>query len=263
MVLHHFLCQAQCEFCGSMRYFGELPRGTGFPGAAGPFPIAMSTSRFHFLLGVLQGQEPVLIQALLRESPDDRLDEGVPVGIAGRLKSSSIQPLDRDSRDRSAGPSILTGTYDVSVLPCCCQRHQFADSPCGYETSPGMSRSLPCDRLTGLLCPSLPLVPLWLRPSAWRRCACGTAGGPQRMRGSVSDAGWRARCSSGTCRVPWPSAAVPGQGAGCTPCAPGSCSWPVRTPGVAVAWLLVLLGRCCRFPVYSYRAGASGAVSPS
>ena len=90
MVLHHFLYEAQCESCGSMRYFGELPRGQVFRGAVGPFPIAMSTSRFHFLLGVLQGQEPVLIQALLREAPD----EGVPVCLPGRLKSSSTQPLD-------------------------------------------------------------------------------------------------------------------------------------------------------------------------
>ena len=46
-------------------------------------------------------------------------------------------------------------------------------------------------------------VPLLLRYSAWRHCACGTAGGSRRRWGSGSGPGWRACCSPGTGRVPW------------------------------------------------------------
>ena len=37
-----------------------------------PLPIVMSAPGFHLLLGVLQGQEPVLFQALLTEASVER-----------------------------------------------------------------------------------------------------------------------------------------------------------------------------------------------
>ena len=78
---------------------------------------------------------------------------------------------------------------------------------------------IPCWPLTGLLCPSLPLV--WPRPSAWRSCACGTAGGPRPGLAPRLAKDGRLCCSSGTCRGSWLSTAVPGHGGGSTLCARG------------------------------------------
>ena len=68
------------------RYFcqcGKLLRGQVPQRAVRPFPIVMSSPGFHLLFRILQGQEPVLVQALLPESPVERLDEGVVRGLAG------------------------------------------------------------------------------------------------------------------------------------------------------------------------------------
>ena len=45
-------------------------------------------------------------------------------------------------------------------------------------------------------------------PSAWRRCACGTAGGSRRGFRTAIGRESPACCSSCTCRVPWLSAGV-------------------------------------------------------
>ena len=49
--------------------------------AEGSFPIVESSPRFHLLLSIIQGQEPVFIQALLAEPPIEGLDEGVVLGL--------------------------------------------------------------------------------------------------------------------------------------------------------------------------------------
>ena len=96
--------------------------------------------------------------------------------------------------------------------------------------------------------------------SARHSCACGTAGRPRRRWGIAFGQGWQTCCSSGTCRVPWPSVSVPGQVAAGTPWAPGSCSLSGRTHGVAVAWLHALPGHQCWFPARSHRVAAGGPV---
>ena len=80
----------------------------------------------------------------------------------------------------------------------------------------------------GIIPCSLLLVGLW--PSVWPRCACETAGWPRRRSCSAIGRESPACYSSGTCQAAWPSVSVPQRGAAGTPCAPGSCSWPVRTP---------------------------------
>ncbi len=86
LLLPHFLYQAQCEFCGSVSHCclrGKLPGGQLSQGAMGPLAIVVSSPRFHLLGSVLQGQEPVFVQALLSEPPIERLDEGVVRGLLG------------------------------------------------------------------------------------------------------------------------------------------------------------------------------------
>ena len=95
-------------------------------------------------------------------------------------------------------------------------------------------------------------VPLWPQLSAWRRCACGTAGGPRRRSRTAIGQGWQACCSSGIGRALRPSAAVRGQGAAGTPCALDSCSGLIRAPsGPGVCRQLRPRvfpdGRCCRW----------------
>ena len=59
----------------------NLPGRQVSEGAEGSFPIVESSPRFHLLLSVIQGQEPVFIQALLAEPPIEVLDEGVVLGL--------------------------------------------------------------------------------------------------------------------------------------------------------------------------------------
>ena len=92
----------------------------------------------------------------------------------------------------------------------------------------------------------------WPLPSAWRRCACGTAGGFLHRWGIAFGQGWQACCSSGIGRVPWLSAGVSVHRATGTLCALDSCSGPVRTPsGLGVCRQLGPRvfpdGRCCRY----------------
>ena len=92
----------------------------------------------------------------------------------------------------------------------------------------------------------------WPLPSAWRRCACGTAGGPRRRFRTVIGRESPACCSSCTCRVPWLSEGVSVHRAAGTLCALDSCSGPVRTPsGLGVCRQLgprvFPHGRCCRW----------------
>ena len=82
-------------------------------------------------------------------------------------------------------------------------------------------RIIPCSPLTGLLCPSLPLV--WPRPSAWRRCACVTAGVSRCSVGSGSGLQWWGCCKSCRGQVPWPAGVFPADGAVGTPCVLGFC----------------------------------------
>ena len=67
--------------------------------------------------------------------------------------------------------------------------------------------------------------------SARHSCARGTAGGPLRRSCTAIRRESPACCISGTCQAAWPSVSVPQRSAAGTPCAPGSCSWRVRTPG--------------------------------
>ena len=94
-----------------------------------------------------------------------------------------------------------------------------------------MSLPVPLVRAVALPIPLLS-IRFQLRPFARHSCAWGTAGGPRRrFRTAI---GWESLACyiSGTCQAAWPSVSVPQRSAAGTPCAPGSCSWPVRTPGV-------------------------------
>ena len=48
--------------------------------------MVMSAPGCHLLLGILQVQEPVLVQALLPEPSVERLDEGVVRGLPGLVE---------------------------------------------------------------------------------------------------------------------------------------------------------------------------------
>ena len=66
----HFLYQPWGEFCGSISHFrqyGELSRGQVPQGPVGPFAIVVVPPGFHLFSCILQGQEPVLVQAFLPE----------------------------------------------------------------------------------------------------------------------------------------------------------------------------------------------------
>ena len=52
----------------------------------GPCPIVLSSPGFHLFLGILQGQEPVPIRALLTEASVELPDEGAVRGFPARLK---------------------------------------------------------------------------------------------------------------------------------------------------------------------------------
>ena len=73
-------------------------------------------------------------------------------------------------------------------------------------------------------------IRLQLRPFARHGCARGTAGGSGRRWGIAFGRESPACYISSTCQAAWPSVSVPQRSAAGTPCAPGSCSWPVRTP---------------------------------
>ena len=109
---------------------------------------------------------------------------------------------------------------------------------------------LGCLFATLLRCPLL--LTLWPEPSAWRSCACGTAGGPRRRWGTAIGRESPACYISGTCQAAWPSVSVPQRSAAGTPCPLDSWSGPVRTPsGLGVYRQLGLRvfpdGRCCRW----------------
>ena len=59
----------------------------------------MSSPEFHFFLGVLQGQEPVLVQTLLAKRPLKASMKALSVGLPGRLKCSSTSPLPAEIRE--------------------------------------------------------------------------------------------------------------------------------------------------------------------
>ena len=70
VTLPHFLYQPWLEFCGSISYLpehGELSRGQVPQGAVGPFAIVVVPPGFLLFSCILQGQEPVLVQAFLPE----------------------------------------------------------------------------------------------------------------------------------------------------------------------------------------------------
>ena len=90
-----------------------------------------------------------------------------------------------------------------------------------------MSLPVPLVRAVALPIPLLS-IRFQLRPFARHSCARGTAGGPRRrFRTAI---GWESLAcySSGTCQAAWPSVSVSQRSAAGIPCAPGSCSWPVR-----------------------------------
>ena len=93
-------------------------------GMSMPFPIVVSSPGFHLLGSVLQGQEPVLVQALLTEASVERLDEGVVRGFPGWLKSSST-PFRQAHWSRrlevNSGPlstRMVLGSRRRCVSPC-------------------------------------------------------------------------------------------------------------------------------------------------
>ena len=51
-------------------YSGKLHWGQVTKSAMGPLPIILLSPHLYFLPGILQGQEPTLVQALLPESSD-------------------------------------------------------------------------------------------------------------------------------------------------------------------------------------------------
>ena len=59
------------------------------PDAVGPFAIVVSSLGLNLILGVCQGQEPVFVQALLRNPPLKASMKALSVGLPRRLKSSS------------------------------------------------------------------------------------------------------------------------------------------------------------------------------
>ena len=73
-------CQVWCQGCGSIRYFRrcrKLPGRQVSQSDVGPISTVVSSPGFHLPGSVLHGQGPVLVQALLPESPVESLDEGV------------------------------------------------------------------------------------------------------------------------------------------------------------------------------------------
>ena len=87
-------------------------------------PIAMCSPRFRFLLGILQdrnlqGREPVLVQALLPNSPIESLDEGVVRGLTRpaevQLHSVRVGPLIQTLR-RELRSVVHPDAIEVSVL---------------------------------------------------------------------------------------------------------------------------------------------------
>ena len=89
--------------------------------AVGPFPIIMFSQGVHFRFGVLYGQEPILVQALLKETQVDRLDEAVVREFPGRRKFSPFR-CDHCTRLETAfrkafsfisGQFIVYGLYAV------------------------------------------------------------------------------------------------------------------------------------------------------
>ena len=69
-------------------------RGDRFPRVPWALTIVVSSPGFHIFLSIRQGQEPVLVQALLPEPhveclPFMTLGKALSVGLPGRLKSGS------------------------------------------------------------------------------------------------------------------------------------------------------------------------------
>ena len=77
--------------------------------------MVVSAPGFHLLLGILQVQEPVLVQALLPEPSVERLDEGVVRGLPGLVEVQLYLAL--GSCDGPVGPSLALGTDEMSRPP--------------------------------------------------------------------------------------------------------------------------------------------------